>query len=60
VLEHAGDIYSALKKPEKAIACWESSLAASEKAKPGEETEEGLKDRVEEKIKNLKKKMESR
>jgi tetratricopeptide (TPR) repeat protein len=44
--EHLGDIYMKLGNEEDAIDAWERSLENHEKA-------EGLKDRVEEKIKNL-------
>jgi tetratricopeptide (TPR) repeat protein len=47
VLEHLGDVYKELGEPEKAIQYWEKSVSFSEK-------EEGLKDRVDQKIQQLK------
>lgn len=47
IMEHLGDVYKELGAAEKAIECWEKSLSFSE-------IEEGLKDRVEQKIRNLK------
>jgi len=47
VLEHLGDVHKELGKSEKAIEYWEKALPLSEK-------EEGLKERVEQKIQSLK------
>ncbi len=44
--EHLGDVYSAMGQKDNALKAWEKSLKLSEK-------EEGLKERVEQKIKNL-------
>jgi tetratricopeptide (TPR) repeat protein len=46
VLEHLGDVYNALHNPERAIEFWEKALMQQEK-------EEGLKERVEKKIKEI-------
>nr|MDA8077451.1 tetratricopeptide repeat protein [Nitrospiraceae bacterium] len=46
VLEHLGDIYKSMNEPRKAADAWEKSLLHHEK-------EEGLKERVEEKIREL-------
>ena len=47
ILEHIGDVYFSQGRNESALKAWEKALENSEK-------EEGLKERVEEKIKNLK------
>jgi predicted negative regulator of RcsB-dependent stress response len=46
ILEHLGDVYLKLGNEEDAKGAWERSLENHEKV-------EGLKDRVEEKIKNI-------
>ena len=47
VLEHLGDVHKELGESEKAIEYWKKALPLSEK-------EEGLKERVEQKIQGLK------
>ncbi len=47
VLEHLGDVYKELGESEKALEYWEKALSFSGK-------EEGLKERVEQKIQSLK------
>ncbi len=49
IFEHIGDVYFSRGKSDSALRAWEKALENSEK-------EEGLKERVEGKIKNLKSK----
>jgi predicted negative regulator of RcsB-dependent stress response len=46
ILEHLGDVYLKLDDKDAALRVWEQSLEFHEK-------EEGLKERIEEKIENL-------
>jgi tetratricopeptide (TPR) repeat protein len=52
IFEHLGDVYAAEGKSDEALKTWEKAIELHEK-------EEGLKGRVEEKIRNLKNKGET-